>query len=83
MSILERVREIIIETLCVNEREVTSSASLINTLKADSLDYVEILIKLETEFDIRISDADTRKLKTIGDIVKYIENALQGKELKL
>lgn len=78
MKELERVKRIITEVLCVSETKVTPDASLINELVVDSLDYLEILIKLETEFDIPIIEvADARKLETVGDIVKYIENILQ------
>lgn len=78
MSVFEIVKKIIIEELYVDETKVIPNASLIDGLGANSLDYIAILTSLETEFDIQISKMDMEKLKTVGDIVKYIEDTLEG-----
>lgn len=78
MSVFEIVKKIIIEELYVDETKVIPNASLIDDLGANSLDYIAILTSLETEFDIQISKMDMEKLKTVGDIVKYIEDTLEG-----
>lgn len=75
-SIETRVKEIITEQLGVDEKEVTQDASFIDDLGADSLDTVELVMALEEEFDIEISDEDAEKIITVGDAVTYItENA--------
>ena len=71
-----RVKEIITEQLGVDEKEVTFDASFIDDLGADSLDTVELVMALEEEFDIEISDEDAEKIITVGDAINYIsENA--------
>jgi acyl carrier protein len=61
------------EQLEVSEDEVTPSASIVDDLGADSLDVVEIVMGLEEEFDIEVSDQDAEKLPTVQDIVNYVE----------
>ena len=73
MSVDARVRKIIVEQLAVAEEEVTPEASFVDDLGADSLDTVELVMALEAEFSIEISDEDAEKIKTVGDAVKYIE----------
>ncbi len=68
-----RVREIICEHLGVGEEEVTPGASFIEDLGADSLDIVELVMALEEEYEMEISDEDAEKIKTVGDVVSYIE----------
>jgi len=71
-----RVKEIITEQLGVDEKEVTPDASFIDDLGADSLDTVELVMALEEEFDIEISDEDAEKIITVVDAINYItENA--------
>ncbi|MEW6382212.1 MAG: acyl carrier protein [bacterium] len=80
-SIEDRVKEIITEQLGVDEKEVTPDASFIDDLGADSLDTVELVMALEEEFDIEISDEDAEKIITVGDAVNYItENAKEDSE---
>lgn len=75
-EIFERVKEIIIEQLGVAETAVTTEASFIDDLGADSLDIVELIMALEEEFDTEIPDSDAEKIVTVGDVVDYIkENA--------
>ena len=76
MNVEERVRKIIIEQLAVNEGEVNPTASFVDDLGADSLDQVELVMALEEEFSIEISDEDAEKIKTVQDALSYVsENA--------
>ncbi len=75
-SIAERVKQIVAEQLGVDEDQVTNEASFMDDLGADSLDTVELVMALEEEFDIEISDEDAEKIQTVQDAVDYItENA--------
>ena len=67
-----RVIEIIVEQLGVSEEEVTMEASFIEDLGADSLDLVELIMAMEEEFSIEISDEDAEKIQTVQDVVNYI-----------
>jgi acyl carrier protein len=71
-SIEERVRSIIVDQLAVDTTKVTQTASFIDDLGADSLDIVELVMTMEEEFDLDIPDEDAEKMKTVGDVVKYI-----------
>jgi acyl carrier protein len=68
-----RVREIISEQLGVAANEVTPEASFIEDLGADSLDIVELVMALEEEYGMEISDEDAEKIRTVKDVVGYIE----------
>ncbi len=72
-DVFERVKEIIVEQLDVEEDKVTLEASFRDDLEADSLDVVELVMELEDEFDLEISDEEAEKIATVGDAVKYIE----------
>ena len=74
MSIEKRVKEIIVEQLGVNESEVTSEAKFVDDLGADSLDLVELVMALEEEYNIEISDEDAEKILTVGDAIEYIQS---------
>lgn len=74
----DKVKEIIIDQLGLEEDvEVTRTTSLMNDLKADSLDAVEIIMAFEDEFEIEIPDSDAEHFKNIGDIVDYIESKVK------
>ena len=75
-EIFEKVKDVIVEQLGVAENAVTTEASFIDDLGADSLDIVELIMALEEEFDLEIPDADAEKIVTVNDVVEYIkENA--------
>lgn len=71
-SVEERVRNIICEQLAVEPAKVVLTASFIDDLGADSLDIVELVMTMEEEFDLDIPDEDAEKMKTVGDVVKYV-----------
>ena len=71
-DISERVKAIIIEQLGVSAEDVSPEKSFIQDLGADSLDIVELIMQLEEEYDIEISDEDAEKIQTVGDAVTYI-----------
>jgi len=73
MAAEEKVKVIIAEQLGVKPEEVTPTASFIDDLGADSLDTVELVMALEEEFGIEISDEDAEKMTTVGEAIKYIE----------
>ena len=73
-DVLERVTKIVVDRLGVEESEVTLEASFKDDLGADSLDVVELVMELEDEFDMEISDEDAEKIATVGDAVNYISN---------
>ena len=70
----ERVKNVIVDQLSVEADEVTLEASFVDDLGADSLDVVELIMGLETEFDIEIPDEDAEKISTVGDAVEYIKS---------
>jgi len=74
MSTLDKVKEIIVERLSVDEKDVVESASFIDDLGADSLDTVELVMALEEEFGLEIPDEEAEKIATVGDAVKYIDS---------
>lgn len=71
--IFEKVKNIISETARSWPEEITMEASFIDDLGADSLDIVELIMALETEFDLEIPDEDAEKISTVGDVVEYIK----------
>jgi acyl carrier protein len=71
-DIAKRVKEIVAEQLGVEEAQVTTEASFMDDLGADSLDTVELVMALEEEFDIEIPDEDAEKIQTVNDAIEYI-----------
>ena len=72
MDIENKIKDIIVEQLGVAEEEVIPTASFIEDLGADSLDTVELVMALEEEFDIEISDEDAEKIQTVQDAIDYL-----------
>ena len=72
--VFEKIKKILMEQLDVSEEKITMDTSLESDLGADSLDLVDLLMALEEEFGIEVPDKDIETIKTVGDIVDYIEN---------
>ncbi len=72
----DKVKEIIVKELKVDESKVTIDANLADDLGADSLDAVEVIMSIEDEFNITIDDEEGQNIKTVRDLVEYIEKAL-------
>jgi acyl carrier protein len=79
-SVEERVKQIIVEQLGVDEDEVTPNASFVDDLGADSLDTVELVMAFEEAFDIEIPDEDAEKIRTVKDAADYIDKHAKGAE---
>jgi len=73
MSVEEKIKKIICEQLEVNEKDVVPGASFVDDLGADSLDQVELIMAIEEEFDISISDEEAEKIVTVQDVTEYIK----------
>ncbi|MBR7552850.1 acyl carrier protein [Allobacillus sp. GCM10007491] len=73
-DVFDRVKNLIVERLDVDESKVTENASFKDDLEADSLDVVELIMELEDEFDLEIADEDAEKIETVGDAVNYINS---------
>jgi acyl carrier protein len=79
-NVEDKVKQIIVEQLGVDEGEVTQNASFVDDLSADSLDTVELVMAFEEAFDIEIPDEDAEKIRTVKDAIEYIgKNAKGGK----
>ena len=77
MDVYAKMKDIVVELLEVEPDEVTRDASFRDTLEADSLDLVELLMAFEDEFGATIPDEDVKKIITVGDAVDYIANRMQ------
>ena len=73
MSTLDKVKDVIVDKLGVEEDSIKSEAHFVNDLGADSLDTVELIMEFEEEFGIEIPDDDAEKITTVGSAVEYIE----------
>ena len=69
-----KIKEIIIDKLGIEESEITDSASFTNDLGADSLDTVELIMEFEKEFNVSIPDEDAEKIATVGDAISYLKD---------
>ena len=72
-EIFEKLKELVVDQLGVEEDEVTMEASMQDDLGADSLDLVDLVMSVEEEFGVKVADEDLESIKTVGDIVNYIE----------
>jgi acyl carrier protein len=79
-SVEERVKQIIVEQLGVDEAEVTPNASFVDDLGADSLDTVELVMAFEEAFEIEIPDEDAEKIRTVQDAITYIDQHAKAKK---
>ena len=71
--IFDKIKDIIIDQLQVEESDVNMDTNLMKDLSADSLDAVEIIMAIEDEYGIEIPDEDAENIQTVGDLVKYVE----------
>lgn len=71
--VFEKVKGILVDQLDVEEEKITMEASITEDLGADSLDVVDLVMSLEEEFDVEIPDDQVENIKTVGDIVKFVE----------
>jgi len=76
-DVYDRMKKIIVEQLGVDEVDVTPTASFVEDLNADSLDLVELIMSLEEEFNLEISDEDAEKIHTVGDALEYVQEHLE------
>ena len=74
MSVVEKVKQIIVEKLNVDESQVDPTASFVEDLGADSLDLVELVMEFEEAFELDIPDEDAEKIRTVKDAIDYIES---------
>ncbi|MCC7246155.1 MAG: acyl carrier protein [Saprospiraceae bacterium] len=77
-NVADRVKQIIVDKLGVDESEVTTEANFINDLGADSLDTVELIMEFEKAFDVSIPDEQAEKIQTVGQAVEYLESQLNA-----
>ena len=80
MDVEQQVKEVICEQLSVEESEVTRDASFVETLNADSLDIVELIMAFEEAFHIDIPDEQAEKIRTVDDSIKYLETRVKNKK---
>ncbi|HOB64531.1 MAG: acyl carrier protein [Clostridiales bacterium] len=76
--IFQKVKKLIAEQLGIPADDITEDSDFINDLNADSLDIVQMLISLESEFGLEFGDDEIKAIKTVGDVVKFIENHRAG-----
>ena len=77
IDVFERLKKLIVDQLGVDEADVVPSASFVDDLNADSLDLVELIMSLEEEFKLQISDKEAEEIKTVGDAQEFIEEHLR------
>lgn len=80
MSVVEEVKEIVVEQLGVDPAQVTDEASFVDDLGADSLDTVELVMALEEKFGLEIPDEEAEKITTVGQAIQYVKGKTAGKE---
>ena len=75
--VFEKIRAILCDQLDVEEQDITMDSNIAEDLGADSLDVVDLIMSIEDEFEIEVPDDQIETIKTVGDVVNYIENAKQ------
>jgi len=73
MESTDRIKKIIVNRLGVDESKITEDSSFVDDLDTDSLGIVELIMAFEEEFDVEIPDKDAEKMKTVGDVIKYLD----------
>ena len=79
MEVRKKVVEILVNMLGIESSEVTDDANLIRDLGIDSLDYAELVMEFEQNFDVKIPDTDAEKLQTVGGIVEYLNEKIKAR----
>ncbi|MDF1882631.1 acyl carrier protein [Sulfurimonas sp. SAG-AH-194-C21] len=74
MALIDDIKEVVVEQLSVDVKEVKEDAKFVEDLGADSLDVVELVMALEEKFDIEIPDDEAEKIQTVADVVAYVES---------
>ena len=77
--VFERIQELLADQMNIEKEKITKSTMIVEDLKADSLDIVEMLMALEDEFSISVPDEDARGLLTVGQIAEYVESKMPKK----
>ena len=83
MDIEQRVKQVIVDKLGINEEEITNEQNFIQDLRADSLDVVDLVMGLEEEFEIEISEEDRENIQTVGEAIDYIKSILKNQKGKI
>lgn len=74
MAVYEKIKQLIVDELSVDESKISPEARLVEDLGADSIDAVELIMKVEDEFNVQISDETLQSIKTVNDLVAYLKN---------
>ncbi|MCI5791379.1 MAG: acyl carrier protein [Clostridiales bacterium] len=75
--VFEKLKEVLVEEIGVSPEEVTMDSNMVTDIGADSLDIVQLLIKMEKEYGFKFSDEEMKNVKTVGDVVRYIEEKIK------
>ena len=73
MESMDRIKKVIVDLLVIDESRITENSSFLDDLGADSLDILEMIMIFEEEFKIEIPDKDVEKIKTVGDMIRYLD----------
>lgn len=75
--VFEKLKEVLVEEIGVDPEDVTMDSNMVTDIGADSLDIVQLLIKMEKEYGFKFSDEEMKSVKTVGDVVRYIEEKIK------